>query len=254
MPVSCPTPAGKATPKSVWKAALSALRAADTSTYRVQSETALPEGHLTLSRSAKVDAPRRQGEFSGSVAIQEGGKSPTKDTVTVVVDGDEAFLQAASWTGDRKGRWMRLTEASSEEAGIPFDVTFDTLPAELVDFVPHGVKEQYGSTWVSGRIPARAALSALGLGHLLLKDRALADSVSGTVGAAARLGNNGCLEYVEVLGDTSRVKGSSTKVPADVLEGLVRSSYARIFISSVGTPQTIVVPPADSLIDPGPRA
>jgi hypothetical protein len=253
VPVSCPTPVGKATPESVWKAALSALRAADTSTYRVQSETALPEGRLTLSRSTKVDATRRLGEFSGSVAIQ-GGTSPTKDSVTVVVDGDEAYLQAASWTGDRKGKWMRLPEASSEDAEVPFEVTLDTLPAELVDFVPHGVKEEYGSTLVFGRIPAPAALSALGLGHLLLKDRALADSLSGTLGATARLGNNGCLESVTLSGQNSRVKGSSTKVPAGILEALVRSSYARIFISSVGVPQTVVVPPADSLIDPGPRA
>lgn len=247
---TCPAVDLKAKPVTTWKNGLSTLDSARTSTYRLQMETAWPDGHMTTSRSVRVDEERQLAEYSASLGANGMQQGPVNEHITAIVDGDQAYLTFGSWTGSRAGKWMRMKGSSLDDAGIPFQVAaVDTVPDELTDFVPHKVTAPYGLPLIHGRVPAVAAVYALGLGHLLLQDPALTRSLTGHLGVVARLNNNGCLEYIEFVGKNSTIKGSSKDTPADELDALIRASTGRLFISSLGTPQTITVPDVDSLID-----
>lgn len=231
---------------------MSPLRSADTSTYRVVSETALPVGTVTRSRMARVDEAVRRAEFSGSIGSRRGAGPASQTSLTIVVDGDQAYLQFADWTGPRSGKWLRVDQTVLAEAEIPVTLTAPrALPPELARFRPHGVRDLHGLPVIDGRIPAADGLSLLGLSHLVAKDPELAKSLRGHFGVAAKLNSKGCLDFVELRGENSRVTGSSTAVPAAVLEALIRASRGVIYISSVGAPQRIVVPEPGSVIDKG---
>jgi hypothetical protein len=143
---------------------------------------------------------------------------------------------------------MRL-KARVADAEFPFEPpAVDTVPAEIINFVPDTVRARHGQTLVHGRVPAVAAVSALGLNQLLLEDGAPTGSLSGHLGVTARLDNNGCLEYVEFFGENTRIKGSTKDAPSKELDAVIRASLSRLFISAVNSPQTITVPDPDSLI------
>lgn len=245
--VACPAVDVGTAPAAAWKGALSALRQADTSTYRIVSESALPDGHITVSRSARVDVAHQLAEFSASIGTTQDGHEPSSERLTVVVDDDVAYMQTDDWTDERKGKWMRLS-AADPRINLPFAVGIANVPPDLAGFVPERVAEEHGNILVRGRVPAERALSLFGLGALALRDPDLTDSLRGHVTAIAVLGSDGCLKEVGLDSRDSRVTGSSAQVPAEILDALVRSSTSRLFISSVGTPQQITVPPAESLL------
>lgn len=233
-----------------WKNALSALDSARTSTYRLVTETLYRDGHQTTSRSIRVDERRKLAEYSASVgakAVSE--ESSTTEQMTIVVDGEQAYVTLSSWSGPRAGKWMRL-EAAAAESGVPMTVpAVDTVPSEIIDFAPRLVEEEYGRILVHGTIPAATALSALGLNALLGRDTALAASLNGQLDATARLDNNGCLEYAGFYGQRARIKGGTKKTPARELAAVIRASSGRLYVSSVNSPQTITVPRVDSIVD-----
>ena len=249
---SCPTPDANTTPAEAWAAAVSALEGADTSTYRVRSETALPVGTLTRSITVRVDESTQRAEFAGSFSAHKKDGEPVQTSVTLVMDGDEGYVHSPAWTGRQRGKWLRVNQALLAEAEIPLELqAVSSLPPQLASLEPHGVRELHGLRVIDGRISAEDGLSLLGLSHVAAKDPQLAESLTGMLGVSARLNNAGCLDTVELSGENSQVTGSSEAVPAAVLDALIRASTTVLYISSVGAPQSIAVPPPDAIVDGG---
>jgi hypothetical protein len=231
-------------PGTAWRRALSALRASSTSSYRVTSETVVPEGSVFRTRTTKVDAGRQLAETSGSFSTPRHGQKPDQHSLKIVTAGDDAHLQSAKWTGAQAGKWIPVTNAYLAEHEIPFPILSpSTVPSELSRFKPHNVRGINGYTLIDGLIPAKDGFSLLGLSH-----RQPRNGPASEFGAVAALDVKGCLHWVHVSGEWARLAGASAGAPPPDLDPLVKATTGRITISSVGTPQKIDVPAPGSIV------
>lgn len=249
-----PTATTGAVPSSIvsdlssrYESALSALRNADTVTYSSTSVVQLASAYSQRQSRVSVDARRRIATTRLSLHADLGSKR-TDTTVLLVNTTDAAFLTMPSWTGPRKGKWMRMTSASPESLQVPLELTDPTtLPPVLEDFEATGVRS---SGAIEGTVDAPSGIRLFGLAAAL-KDPGVAASVTGRIPAVVTVDPaSGAILKVEVVGEGHTVHATPESLPPGTLEQFLSAGSALVTIEQVGQPVTIAVPkPKDILGD-----
>lgn len=229
-----------------YESGLSALRNADTVTYSSTSAVQVASNYSQRESRVSVDARRRIATTRLRVHADLGGKR-TDTTVLVVNTTDATFLSIPSWTGSRKGKWMRVTSADLESLQVPLELADPTtLPPSLEHFEGTGVRS---SGAIEGTIDALSGIRLFGL-TAALKDPGVAASVAGRVPAVVTVDPaSGAILKVEVVGEGHTVHATPESLPPGTLEQFLSAASALVTIEQVGQPLTISVPSSEDVLE-----
>lgn len=112
----------------------------------------------------------------------------------MVVAPGGAFVEA----GPRGGRWERATAEDLAVVGVDRDASsISGLPQVLDSFV---ARSDIGFGEISGDLDVREGLRGVGIRHLLVQDKELAEPIGGSPYARARLSKEGDLVSVAIDG------------------------------------------------------
>ncbi len=227
-------------PSARYAPALQQLKDARSVTYSVTSVIQLGTNSIRGYREVSVDASRHLASTRARIQADVPGKPKTDLTMLVVNTADAAFLTMPSWSDARKGKWMRVTQASAASMGVPLDIESpSTVPPGLDEFQATGMA---ADGTIEGTVDALSGLALLGMTSTL-KDPEFAESLTGRMPAIVTVDpDSNAVTTVEITGKGSTVSASSSAIPAGALQQMLDLATATVTIQQTGNPVTITEP------------
>lgn len=225
-------------------AAIAALDDARSVSYQQMCTTTAGNQSVDVERKVAVD--KDQGLTRADLTMPDGTSADApKIHLVMISSADGIVLTSPEWAGDRAGVWMRIDAATAEAQGLT-PGNPGTVPRGLDTFTPTGTAS---SPLVTGTIPARDAVYALGVTGIL-KDDELLRSLRGEVPATVTIDPaSGAIQKLEVTGEGGTVSGESAEHSRDFVEAVFRGTHCTISIDQIDQDVNIVLPDKSKIRD-----
>jgi hypothetical protein len=199
------------------------------------------DGTVTMVLKGSFSVPAQS--WKGSLKYESDSKTflkatPLKDLAANVIEvGPDSFQNLPSSKGKDAKRWVK----SPTPAATAFNGSATLLA--LLKLTPTSVRKQ-GSGWeLSGHVPARIAMSALGVGEVQWNPGGDADALKG-------IGNLTVTTTADGTPTGLKINGAAVHLTTDLpprLRQVLPGQHATLVLRDLGQPVTIKAPAGDQL-------